>query len=626
MNRKKFSPLVACLLLSLSFLTQAVHAKPPKNPPPAESSNTASTNAERITIESTAACSQCFPKAEEFNGQARCKEPIYFRNNMIISGNEQNHPKLYLKWLTISQADVTFENLDIEGKIQVTAGAKITFKNCTINGTPVDNSMPDNACGVEILAGSSGVFEKCILRGGNGTCVAVRDRSKATFSDCTISNTISEKSSGILVLDKGSSVVTRCKFLNCRKFAVYLYNDSTADINECEFQDPNGFDGKAILALNRCKATVSKSKFSGCKNGAISCVNSSNMNVEECNFADLQNSSVHGMNNCQMFVSNCNFKNIKSNGVVYQYSGGMTLNCSFDAINYAAIAICEMNSNPKISNCVINGDTSSFHIVIRNGAKPILENITFKEFLSKRPLISCSDFSKPTITNLKFKDSDKLPRIMVYNDAIIKDKSMSNRKIIFLNYNEATQYHSILNNENLMKQFDPSQYIVVEKKMGGKFSVSEGFDVNTCKELTTPPSELSPKSENANTDLTDPIERFVFRSCAHTANICPDCGNMCKIDMVNGQFKRVCGICNSEFLSPTYSCSLCETPNQQLLKVFEEETCIICRSNPATCITLPCGHKNLCDECSQECSQQERKCPECRGTVTSFKHDFFNNK
>lgn len=629
MKRKKFFPLVACSLLSLPFLTQAVHAAPPKRAPLAKSSSTTSTDPQPITIagginvQSEGQCPEYFLNAEEINGQTRCEDPIFFRSNMKISGNEQNHPKLYLKWLTISQADVTFENLDIEGKIQVTAKSKITFKNCTINGTPVDNSMPKNECGVEIFANSSGVFENSILQGGSKTCVAVRDRSHATFSDCTISN---PNNTGILIIDKSENIkITRCKFLNCPKFAVYLYKNSTADIDECEFQDPAEFKGKAIFALTGCKATVNKSKFIGCKNGAIACADSSNMKVTECNFNDIGSSAVHGMKNSQICVSDCNFKNIEGNGVNYDNSGGMTLNCNFDTINFPAIAIFEKNGNPKISNCVITGDPRLFPIVIRNGAEPILEDITFKKFTSKHPLISCSDFAKPTITNLKFEDSNELPRIMVYNGAVIKDKSMSNRKTIFLNYNEDTQYHSIFDNGDFMKQFDSSKCIVVEKKTDGKFSISGDFDVNACKGFTIRPSMLPLKSENANTNATKINERFVYSNCAHTANICPDCGKMCKIDIFGDQFRRVCDTCNSEFLSATYFCPLCETPNQKLSKVFEVDKCLICLENPATCIALPCGHKSVCDECSHDCIQNKKQCVTCRSKILCFRHDFFGN-
>lgn len=629
MKRKKFFPLVACSLLSLPFLTQAVHAAPPKRSPLAKSSSTSSTNPQPITIadeitvvDSEGLCPRDLLNATKVNGQIRCGTPIFFRSNMKISGNEQNHPKLYLKWLTISQADVTFENLDIEGKIQVTAKSKITFKNCTINGTPVDNSMKENECGVEIFANSSGVFENSILQGGSKTCVAVRDRSEATFSDCTINNA---NNVGILVTDKSKNIVTRCKFLNCPKFAVYLYKNSTADIDECEFQDPAEFKGKAIFALTGCKATVNKSKFIGCKNGAIACADSSNMKITECDFNDLGNTAVHGMKNSQICASDCKFKNIEGNGLNYEDSGGTAFNCNFDTNKYPAIAIFGKNGNPKISNCDITGDTSSFDIVIRDGAKPILEDTTFKKFTSKHPLISCSDFAEPTITNLKFEGSNELPRIMVYNGAVIEDKSMSTRKTIFLNYNEDTQYHSMFDNENFMKQFDPSKCIVVEKKMDGKFRISGNFDVNACKGFTISPSMLPLKSENANTNATKINERFVYSNCAHTANICPNCGNMCEVDIVGDLFRRVCDICHSEFLSATYFCPLCEIPNQKLSKVFEGDTCSICLENPATCIALPCGHKCVCDACSCDCIQHKKECAVCRSKILCFKHDFFGN-
>jgi hypothetical protein len=45
--------------------------------------------------------------------------------------------------------------------------------------------------------------------------------------------------------------------------------------------------------------------------------------------------------------------------------------------------------------------------------------------------------------------------------------------------------------------------------------------------------------------------------------------------------------------------------------------CIVCISNCACRVLLPCGHISLCEECSTDyrLSQMKWKCPECRGTI-----------
>ena len=619
MKQKICYYLVVCLLLSLPFWAQAVHAKP------TDEQTKKIYLGESITVEGNSPDNvvNLFKgnAANWVNGQIKFTQPIFIRDSVTVSGavsgDEQNRPKLYLQWLTISMENVTFENLDIEGKIQITARANVTFKNCTING------MPSNEVSVEAFAGSSCNFDNCILQGDSEKpIVCVRDAASGNFSNCTISNT---KGYGLLfmrsrcnntgLLLMGSSrnnTITRCKFLNCPKSAIFLSENAVAKIDECEFEDLKAFKGApAIYAQTSCEATVRKSKFSKCKGPAILCVDSSKVDVSECNFNMIVSPGyvIRGNNESQLLVSHCNFKDIKGNGVTYDNSKGKILNCSFDTFANAAIAILGTNSNPKISNCVINREDLS-SIVIKDGAEPILEDITFKEFTSKSPLISCSGFSKPTITGLKFESSGQFPRILVYDEAVIKDKYMTNRGLKMLNYPGATGYRSMLKDENFMNQFDPSRYIVVEEKTGGKLSkLFPDFDVNACNQLFNAP-------QNANMNLPEDSEnskKFVFSSCGHPA---------VSIDSVSGQLIRACD------QSATYSCPLCEIPKQKLSQVREEEQCALCLDKPATCIALPCGHKCICEECCKDpyyFQHSKKLCLTCLQRVVRFQYDFFNN-
>lgn len=54
------------------------------------------------------------------------------------------------------------------------------------------------------------------------------------------------------------------------------------------------------------------------------------------------------------------------------------------------------------------------------------------------------------------------------------------------------------------------------------------------------------------------------------------------------------------------------------IKIFVAEECVICLSDtPATMIT-PCNHKCLCADCTKNFGSELRKCPMCRGVVSSL--------
>ena len=584
--------------MSLPFWAQAVHAKPTDEQ--TETFDVGRGISVECNPENTVVDLFKSKAASQVNNLTKFTEPIFIRESVkvsgTVSGDEQNRPKLYLRWLTISMANVTFENLDIEGKIQITSNnANVTFKNCTING------MPSNEASVEAFVGSSCNFDNCILQGDSKKpCVCLRDRASGNFSNCTISNT---KGTGLLLMGSSrNNTITRCKFLNCPNFAILLSGNAVAKIDECEFEDLKAFKGTpAIYAQKSCEATVRKSKFSKCEGPAILCEGSSKVDVSECNFNGLvyPGPVIRGNDNSQLLVSDCNFKDIKGNGVIYDNSKGKILNCSFDTFSNAAIVILGTNSNPQISNCVINREDLS-SIVIKDGAEPILKDITFKEFTSKSPLISCSGFSKPTITGLKFESSDQFPRILVYDGAEINDESITtNRELKILNYPGATGYRSMLKDENFMNQFDPSRYIVVEGKTDGKLK-------------TLSPHFNAPQNANMNLpEDSENSEKFVFSICGHPA---------VSIDSVSGQLVRVCD------KSGTYSCPLCEIPDQKLSPVREEEQCALCLDKPATCIALPCGHKCVCYKCANGTYfKSNRKCLLCQQKINRFQPDFFSN-
>ena len=53
-----------------------------------------------------------------------------------------------------------------------------------------------------------------------------------------------------------------------------------------------------------------------------------------------------------------------------------------------------------------------------------------------------------------------------------------------------------------------------------------------------------------------------------------------------------------------------------IIPIYEEENCVICITNKATRVTLPCRHANLCQTCFTKLPQ--KKCPMCRSQMQSY--------
>ena len=115
-------------------------------------------------------------------------KPVFLRESFTFIGEEQDgkKPTIKLKWLTISagtRGAITFENLDIYCKIQVTARSSICAKNCTFRKF-------DATCesAVEIYSSSTGTFEDTVFVDGTKAAAAIRDARppaarRATTSD-----------------------------------------------------------------------------------------------------------------------------------------------------------------------------------------------------------------------------------------------------------------------------------------------------------------------------------------------------------------------------------------------------------------------------------------------------------
>lgn len=221
-----------------------------------------------------------FTRAKNDGIQTICREQIDFGSGKVeISGDPSNHPKLYFERFNIYSGEVTFENIDIRGRINLRNLGNVTFKNCTLDGSNIDSNK-QNESFIKLNEKSSATFENCKIQGNSKANVLVGSGSKASFYDCTISNTSEDGleilatayagSAGddynhsfakILIREGSRNIITidRCKFLDCRNSAVFLLKNSDANITDSEFLNT----GRGAHANSGSCANIINSNFNG---------------------------------------------------------------------------------------------------------------------------------------------------------------------------------------------------------------------------------------------------------------------------------------------------------------------------------------------------------------------------
>ena len=169
-----------------------------------------------------------FTRAKNDGIQTICREQIDFGSGKVeISGDPSNHPKLYFERFNIYSGEVTFENIDIRGRINLRNLGNVTFKNCTLDGSNIDSNK-QNESFIKLNEKSSATFENCKIQGNSKANVLVGSGSKASFYDCTISNT-SEDGLGILATAYAGSAGDDYN----HSFAKILIREGSRNIRNC---------------------------------------------------------------------------------------------------------------------------------------------------------------------------------------------------------------------------------------------------------------------------------------------------------------------------------------------------------------------------------------------------------
>ena len=328
-------------------------------------------------------------------------KPVFLRESFKFIGEEEDgkRPTIKLKWLTISagtRGDITFKNLDVYCKTQVTARSTICANNCTFRKF-------DQTCesAIEIYSSSTGSFTKSVFYDGTKAAVAVRDRSMAKFKECKFPQCEQgERDTAVLALDSSHVEMWSCKLESSGRWTVYLYRKSTGIFVDCTFQ--NQLKSKALFLYMGCKAIVHTCQFLNCQNGGIMSVDNGLVWVQDSTFKNTKNSCIHAMKNSDMRVFQCEFEDCECNGVHYEFSTGFCYDSRFNSLGYPAIAVYGTSANPVIYKCEIY-DAQGIAVVVRDAASPVFEEVTVQN--SGLHAFSISDFARPVIHKCEISES-----------------------------------------------------------------------------------------------------------------------------------------------------------------------------------------------------------------------------
>jgi hypothetical protein len=342
--------------------------------------------------------------AEDFN----MKDPLFLRQTVAVAGFSPGSvstpltspfclgsspaiPRqlkglkttIQLAWLTISTVKISFTELHLACKIQVTAHATFVARNCLFEC--IDNRCE---CAVEVFAGSKAEFEGCSFRKNNKAALVVRDRSQALVTNCSFSRS---ENTSILVLDSSIVTIKNCTFKNAARFSVYLYRSSKGLIERSRFLAQ---EGKGLFMLKDAVCYLQDCEFRDCNGGAISVADGSAVTAIRTTFNNIKSSCIHGMKNCSVEVDRCIFDTCQGNGVNFEFSKGFVTNCSFRRFSFPAIAVFGPTANPVITDCRVR-DCSSIGVVARDASTPVFRRLILDNIGSHG--LSLSDYSKPYI-------------------------------------------------------------------------------------------------------------------------------------------------------------------------------------------------------------------------------------
>ncbi|KAH0788887.1 F-box only protein 11 isoform X2 [Histomonas meleagridis] len=562
--------------------------------------------------------SSVFPGIDEIE----LVEPLYdFSGKQItiqkaLKITSKIRSKIKCSRILVTSADVTFNNIEIEGSlvlrfannveldnVRITNGGSdsgaafvITYsRDVKVNNTEVTDTK---TIGIFIEFNSKVNFRNLIVHDLEETLVNI-SCSYAVFEDCTFYNS---HENGMHVVLRSVLRVSNCTFHGITYPAIFVI-DSRAVIVQSHIYD---VEQNGISILHADKTIVAYNHIHSIKSSSISLTNQSNVEIFNNNIHDIAGNSIYVseaseatiisntfnnvdfpsvaiLNNSEGRIEQNTITNIKRSGVCIRNAQSVTMKDNIlSDINECGISISDTNDcviiSNLISNCKVAG-AESFNNSKCEFEKNKFCNCGQSAFLAYAGGIinghnNQVEHLKEAFVQMKWKGGGNF-----FDNNIIdcpKQFSCENNSLYFFKNNviDCVKCDDVTNDKDK-----------VEEGMKYEELVND-YDTTKCLKC-----KVNPRN-------------YFFQSCGH---------------------RVYCGKCAKELLESKGMCPLCRFNVENITEgypVSEDESCLICSEKKADSIVMPCGHMGFCHECLSTWFTSNTTCPYCRSGNSYFKKIF----
>ena len=494
-------------------------------------------------------------------------------------------------------SDPVFRDNVVEGqefsKCELVSGGVKRFKNCVFRDPAGADSQRAKPI-FDVMAGAYCEFENCQFVGAKKVAFAARTGSVSIFKGCSFINC----KNGVLVCEGSAVKLANCHFGGIDGLAAYAYRRGELNVDECTFTN---IENKAVLCLEGSCGSVSKCTFRGVKSGCVVSGEGSWVHVSESCMSEANGPTMSALKKSVLLVENCTVSDVTGNGLAFVNSTGYASGVKITKLKYPAIVICGRQANPIIKNCKIS-ECEMFGISVREYGSPTIEDVTVNG--AKGAGISISEFSEPLIRNCTI-ESVQGTGISVFNGARaalegVEFKDCEKDSDTFMRGTISDKPRECPNRSEGISWEEPVRQGLLSKKLAA-------FPAPVWQR----PSGI-PLPQKL---ITVQNEDHSFHCCSHR---CVQCGAETEF-VADNCGHRLCEKCKT-----SSDCPQCHTMCTRLVRVFEEEECVICCSAKSSRICLPCGHKCLCAECASQLIDDggANKCPLCAQQLRDTKADY----
>lgn len=613
----------------------------------------------------------------------------YCGDDMNVDGNVNNtangdasvrdvNKADHIRWLTIVDSKTTINGYFGDCKLHATAGADVVFNECEVY-SPGFNVVETP---IEVFAGAKAKFIDCTFHdvpvSYDGTrtnrtdgehqhsvAVIVRDRAVVNFVRCTFE----VDDVGVLVMNNAVASFTECTFkqrsgltTKFNRYCVYVYRESVVNVLQCRF---NEFKGRHIFAFDSSTVNV-KDMVSDKALGAITVSNESVANVEHLSVYDSVQSGIRVVKKSKLFILDCVIDGSQGNGVQLDNSTGILRDISVNYTKYPAIYISGALSNPIIEQCLIT-NALSFAIGIRHCARPVFNHITIRNCLSYS--VKANTFANFEMYHVSFEEAAR-PMVllagksnMFIDDYYVDGSTLINvaadsmfmsgrydediyfmvRKCATVDQRAITPrvggqsmttrngVHTVVwrkspkvnsctnvNEDYLLQRVGVSQLITLDVAKVSTFTADDETLATRDDVLRDPQLPVMTRSRS--------IERtkMVFNRSSSMEYHCIFCSAL--IDIAEDKVKVVlpCGhLCCNHCYNHNENyfdgrCPTCKTLITEVRDLYvSDRVCCVCVDAQVCVVFVPCCHACICYACGTECAMRG-KCPMCNCSTSGY--------